>query len=453
MTATFAFTETLWDELTSALDDPYEVAGILTANVTDGPAGPTVLARAINWAPPGAYIDRQRDGLRLRSDGWVQPVHDALACGGTPVFVHTHPGGQAIFSGRDDLVDDVIRDAVGRMGGSGLYGSLVLAGTREDPAPRGRLFHHDRATQAVKFRIAGHSLRMLLNAPGTCVATETFDRQIRVFGSAGQETLAALNVAVIGAGGTGSAAAKQLTRLGVGAITIIDDDFVTAATPTRGYGTTTADLGRPKAEVLAEHLGKTGLCAMVTSVTAPIQDPVARTAIASADVAFSCVDGHGARLVLNRWAYAHLAPVIDLAVLISAEGDSVAGINGRITWLSPGTACLLCRGRLDPALAYAEMLDPAERKRLAGEGYAPEAETPQPAVVTLTSLVASLATTELLHRLFGLADADPTEILALVQQRELSRNQLPPRDGCFCTDPTFLGRGTQPPHLNLAWPT
>lgn len=453
MSVTFAFTETLWDQLGGALDDPHEVAGILAARVTDGPDGPTVLARAMRWAPAGAYLDRQPDGLQLRSDGWVPAARAALADGGTPVFVHTHPGGQAIFSRYDDAVDAAMRDAVRRMGGKERYGSLVLAGTGREPAPAGRLFHGDTATRADKFRIAGNGLRLILSRPGTTAVADMFDRQIRVFGAPGQDVLGALNVAVIGAGGTGSATAEQLARLGAGTITIIDDDIVTAATPTRGYGTTTADLGRPKAEVLAEHLLKTGLPATITPVIAPIQEPAARAAIASADVAFSCVDGHGARLVLNRWAYAHLAPVIDLAVLITADSGTVTGIDGRVTWLSPGTACLLCRGRLDSALAYAEMLDPAERKRLAGEGYAPDAGTPQPAVVTLTSLVASLGTTELLHRLFGLADPNPTEILALVRQRELSRNRLPPRCGCFCADPAFLGRGMQPPHLNLTWPT
>jgi len=453
MTATFAFTETLWDQLRAALDDPREAAGILAARVTDGPAGPTVLARAISWAPAGAYLDRQPDGLQLRSDGWVPAARAALADGSTPVFMHTHPGGQATFSRYDDAVDASMRDAVRRMGGDGRYGSLVLAGTRGKPAAAGRLFHGDKATRAGKFRVAGIELRLILPRPGMAAVGETFDRQIRLFGAVGQNVLAALNVAVIGAGGTGSATAEQLARLGIGAITIIDDDIVTAATPTRGYGTTTADLGRPKAEVLAEHLLKTGLPATITPVTAPIQEPAARAAIASADVAFSCVDGHGGRLMLNRWAYAHLAPVIDLAVLITADSGTVTGIDGRVTWLSPGTACLLCRGRLDPALAYAEMLDPVERKRLAGEGYVPDADTPQPAVVTLTSLVASLGTTELLHRLFGLADPDPTEILALVRQRELSRNRLPQRPECFCADPAFLGRGTQPPHLNLTWPT
>jgi molybdopterin/thiamine biosynthesis adenylyltransferase len=349
---------------------------------------------------------------------------------------------------RRQVTYDYLGIGTGRMGGGG-YGSLVLAGTRDEPTAAGRLFLDDTATPAGKFRIAGHELRLIIVRRGTAALAETFDRQIRIFGSEGQDVLAAFNVAVIGAGGTGSATAEQLARLGTGAITIIDDDIVTAATPTRGYGTTTADLGRPKAEVLAEHLIKTGMSATVTPVTAPIQEPAARTAIASADIAFSCVDGHGARLILNRRAYAHLAPVIDLAVLITADTGTVTGIDGRVTWLSPGTACLLCRGRLDPALAYAEMLDPAERKRLAGEGYAPDAGTPQPAVVTFTSL----GTTELLHRLFGLADPNPTEILALVRQRQISCNRLPQRPGCFCADPAFLRRGTQPPHLNLTWST
>ncbi len=110
-------------------------------------------------------------------------------------------------------------------------------------------------------------------------------------------------------------------------------------------------------------------------------------------------------------AYAHLVQVLDVEVLISAEDGAVRGIDGRVTWVSPNAACLLCRGRSHAALAYAEMLDPDERKRLAGEGYVQEAENSQPAVVTLTGFVASLATTELMQRLFGLADDAPTELL------------------------------------------
>ncbi len=203
--------------------------------------------------------------------------------------------------------------------------------------------------------------------------------------------------------------------------------------------------------VLAEHIEQIGLGTRVAAIVGQVQDVEARRALAHADIVFSCVDGHGGRLILNRWAYAHLAPVVDIAVLVDAEDGVIAGIDGRITWLAPGAACLLCRGRLDAALAYAEILDPAERHRLAGEGYAREAGSPQPAVVSLTSLVSSLAVTEVLMRLFGLADPAPTELLARVTDRDISKNRLPQRQGCFCSDPGYSGRGFTKPHLDLMW--
>jgi molybdopterin/thiamine biosynthesis adenylyltransferase len=216
---------------------------------------------------------------------------------------------------------------------------------------------------------------------------------------------------------------------------------------------TTADIGRPKAEVLASHLSKIGMPASIQAICAPLQAQDSLRELAAADVVFSCVDGHGARLILNRWAYAYLAPVIDLGILVSADlrTASVVGIDGRVTWLGPGASCLLCRGRIDPGIAYAEILNPSERKRLAGEGYVPDAATRQPAIVTLTTLVASLATTELLQRLFGLADSAPTEILVRVHGRDLRKNRIPHRPGCFCSDPEFLARGPEDPHLDLMW--
>jgi molybdopterin/thiamine biosynthesis adenylyltransferase len=459
MTVTLALTSALWDELCAALDDQSETAGVIAARAVDGSGadGTTYLARRLTWAPPETYLERHRHGLALSSPGWVPAVREALATGDIPVFVHTHLGGQRVFSSRDDEVDAKLIAALPAMGG-GRYLALVVAGTRQTPtaAARAYTFTGTSAVPADKIRIAGDSIR-IITPPTTATAggdadDETFDRQIRMFGPAGQRALGALSVAVVGAGGTGSAVAEQLTRLGVGTLTLIDDDVVTGPTPTRGYGMTTADTGRPKAEVLAEHLQKIGLPTRVSSVTAPIQDVAALSRLGAADVVFSCVDGHGARLILNRWAYAYLAPVIDVAILVSADAGTVSGIDGRVTWLGPGTACLLCRGRIDPALAYAEILEPEERKRLAGEGYAQEAQTRQPAVVTLTSLVASLATTELLQRLFGLADPGPTEVIALVQRRQLRGNRLEQRPGCFCADPDFAGRGAEQPHLDLMWP-
>jgi len=466
VTTTLALTSAVWDELRQALDDEHETAGIIAARTVEGPRGDvgpasvTYLGRRLTWAPSDSYLERQAYGLELGSAGWVPPVRAALAEGSVPVFIHTHPHGRPEFSQRDDGVDASLVTALPAMGGRGTYVALVVAGTSQTPTAAARVYYGSADPRPVpvdKIRISGDGITLitrpsLRDAETATGEDETFDRQIRMFGPVGQRALSALHVAVVGVGGTGSAAAEQLTRLGVGALTLIDDDVVTEATPTRGYGMTVADLGRPKAEVLAGHLRRTGLPVRVCAVAAPLQDPAALDQLAAADVVFSCVDGHGARLILNRWAYAYLTPVIDVAILVSAVAGTVTGIDGRVTWLGPGAACLLCRGRIDPALAYAEILEPEERKRLAGEGYVREAETRQPAVVTLTTLVASLATTELLQRLFGLADLAPTEILAQIQRRELRRNRVPQRPGCFCSDGDFLARGAQEPHLDLMWP-
>ena len=463
---TFALTESLWHKLARALDDNREVAGVLSAKLVDvGDGVITLLGRTLTWAPEDCYASRSADGLALTSAGWVYAARAALAEDSVVVFVHTHPHGQPVFSRRDDTVDEALVQAIAGMSGHARYAALVIAGTPVKPAIAGRVYRQppvaagdpncvDGPGQPIpvgRFRVLGDRLQVF-DGGQQSFADDVFDRQVRAFGREGQAILAGLHAGVVGAGGTGSAVAEQLGRLGIGRLTLVDDDIVTAATPTRGYGISTRDTGRAKAAVLAEHIEQIGLGTVVAPVIGQVQDIEARRALAHADVLFSCVDGHGARLILNRWAYAHLVPVIDIAVLVDANDGVIAGIDGRLTWLAPGTACLLCRGRLDPARAYAEMLDPADRHRLAGEGYAVEAGTPQPAVVSLTSMVSSLAVTEVLMRLFGLADPTPTEMLVRVADRDVRKNRLPQRQGCFCSDPGYSGRGFAEPHLDLMWP-
>jgi molybdopterin/thiamine biosynthesis adenylyltransferase len=453
MSATLVLTEDVWEQLRTALADCHEKAGVLSARAVEGSGDLTLLGRQLTWAAHEAYVTRAHDGLALRSTGWLPAARAAIADDCTAIFVHTHPGGKPVFSDHDDHVDDSMLDAFQRFDADGRYASLVIAGSPDNPQPTARIYDNQREqTPVSKFRIIGERIQVILTGAAAISSYEPFDRQIRVFGSIGQQVIASLHVAVVGAGGTGSAVAEQLTRLGVGMLTLVDDDVVTEATATRGYGITMADIGRPKADVLAEHLRRIGLGTQVNGFMSAVQDPLGRDALRHADVVFCCADGHGARLVLNRWAYAHLAPVLDVAVLVTAEDGHVTGIDGRVTWLSPGAACLLCRNRIDPALAYAEMLHPDERKRLAGEGYVQKAETTQPSVVTLTSLIASLATTELLQRMFNLADPAPTELLARIHERDLRRNRAPQRAGCFCRDKAFLGRGLESPYLDLLWP-
>lgn len=72
------------------------------------------------------------------------------------------------------------------------------------------------------------------------------------FGETAQRRLRAARVLVIGAGGLGSACVPYLAGAGVGAIGIVDDDEVELSNLHRQVAHGTADIGRAKAESLAE---------------------------------------------------------------------------------------------------------------------------------------------------------------------------------------------------------
>jgi molybdopterin-synthase adenylyltransferase len=84
---------------------------------------------------------------------------------------------------------------------------------------------------------------------------ERYARQIVLpqFGGAGQRRLKAARVAVIGAGGVGSAAIPALAGAGIGHLTIIDDDRVDASNLHRQTIFRDDQVGQDKARLAAEY--------------------------------------------------------------------------------------------------------------------------------------------------------------------------------------------------------
>lgn len=485
MSTRIAFTEDQFTPLASSLGAGDETAAVVAtslvgavattvdtsvagAGIPKAAGSITLLVQTVTPVPEGAYVDRGPMGLSISSSGWVPAFRAAVAHDQVPMFVHTHPRGLPEFSTYDDQVDVELALAA-RAFGAPYYAAIVVAGSPDVPQVAARLYDLGETfdAQAPQFvtvdavRVAGAGLRLYLppadaEESGDLANEEqlsVFDRQIRMLGPDGNRTLKHVRAAVIGGGGTGSAVSVQVARLGLGELVIVDDDVVTDPTPTRGHGITTGDVGRLKVDALGDHLDEIGLGTPVVRIDKPLNHPDALAAIAHSDVVFSCVDGHGARLILNRWAYAHIAPVVDVAVLVAPtereDGGREVQIEQRVTWVAPGTACLLCRGRIDPGIAAAENLDPETRKALAGEGYVQAAETPQPAVVTLTTSVAALGATEFVLRLTGLGKTEATELLLRSHLSELRRNARPARPGCFCAAAAFIGRGIRAPYLDL----
>lgn len=81
---------------------------------------------------------------------------------------------------------------------------------------------------------------------------EAFDRNIGWLTEAEQQRMRRARVAIAGCGGVGGAHLLTLARLGIGAFTVADADHFELANFNRQVGATTASIGRPKAEVMAE---------------------------------------------------------------------------------------------------------------------------------------------------------------------------------------------------------
>ena len=63
-----------------------------------------------------------------------------------------------------------------------------------------------------------------------------------------------MKIAIVGVGGTGSAVAVQLARMGVASLTLLDRDTIDESNLSRVYGSKKKDVGKPKVGVLKKHL-------------------------------------------------------------------------------------------------------------------------------------------------------------------------------------------------------
>jgi molybdopterin/thiamine biosynthesis adenylyltransferase/proteasome lid subunit RPN8/RPN11 len=450
--------EPLAAQLTAAAERPVEAAGVLVAGVMRDGHRLRLLGRELHWVDDHHYAHRTATGLSIASRGYVQALRRAEELGSVAVWLHTHPGGDPSPSKHDRIVDEALQPLFAVRTGQDLYGSLVIAPAAAGPCGplrfTSRVIDDGRELGVQRMWIVGSRFRAVTAADADVAPVPgLYDRQVRALGPAMQANLAGLRVGLVGAGGTGSAVGVQLARLGVGELLVIDPDTLSASNVTRVHGAGLGDVGRPKAQVLTAHLAAIGLGTRAEPVVGSIVEQAVAARLRGCDLVFGCTDDNAGRVVLSRLSTYYLTPVIDCGVLISSDRGILSGIDARVTVLSPGYGCLLCRGRVDLQRAAAEQMDPGERRRLADEGYAPEMAGVEPAVVAYTTLVAALAVSEMLERLVGYGiDPPPGEILARIHDRELSTNTRPGNPGHYCTEGSpARGAGDRQPMLEMTW--
>jgi molybdopterin/thiamine biosynthesis adenylyltransferase/proteasome lid subunit RPN8/RPN11 len=375
-------------------------------------------------------------------------------------IVHSHPGGNREFSDQDNRNElDLAELSVKRFGPETPILSMVLT---PDGGLFGRIWLHPNPNGHIPLRmirVIGSEFELHYPGRGDAMPTTAFQRQALAFGQALNQDLAALRVGVIGCGGTGSAVAMLLARVGVGQIVVIDNDIVDRTNLNRLHGARQADADAmtPKVNVVARAISELGLGVRIVPIEAWVGDPGCRNALRSCDLIFGCTDDNEGRAFLNRLAYFYLIPVIDLGLAIDVsrtEPPEINCLDGRVTVLVPPHACLSCRGVIDHVAARDEALrrlNPSEYERQKVEAYVAGEGNPRPAVVTFTTEVATMAVNEMLHRLQGFRGANGS-VAQRVRKFHLGEDFRPgckPAEGCrICGDRTVWGKGDVNPFLD-----
>lgn len=305
-------------------------------------------------------------------------------------------------------------------------------------------------------RIVGRRFKFSFGSLDDEDIEQYYDRQVLAFGEGAQRQLKRLHVGIVGVGGTGSSVFEQLVRLGVGQITVCDGDAFDTSNLNRVYGSSQTDAGIPKTNIALRLAEKIGLGTRVQVIDKPCTFNSTIEALKVCDVVFGCTDDQWGRSLLTRLAIYYYIPVFDMGVQIDSDEGIIRSVQGRVTTLIPGEACLFCRGRISSDRIREEsdqILDPEKAQERRNEGYAPELEAPAPSVIPFTTAIAASAVSELLHRMTGFKGAErrSSETLHLIDLTRIRTNRRDCDPKCFCANRRNWGRGDTRPMLDSTW--
>lgn len=414
-----------------------------------------LLANEILPVEEEEIIESSASHVKIPSKSFVRAMKIANDTKRCFIFVHSHPEAVPQHSQKDDEEEiDLFRTAYNRIATPGVHGSIVISSPQN---PQGRIWLENGDIIPISvIRTVGNQFRFFGELREINEDANFFDRQIRAFGPGVQRILKTLTVGIVGLGGTGSAVAEQLIRLGVGRLLIADSQTFEKSNVNRVYGSRVTDDGTPKIEIIERLAEEIGLGTEVKSIDKNITFKSSIQEFRNCDVIFGCTDDEWGRSILTRFSVCYLIPVFDMGVRIDSKEGKIRSVEGRVTTLLPYEACLSCRGRIDASNVRIESLqelDPEEATKLRKEGYAPELADPAPAVVPFTTTIASAAVSELIHRLTGYLGVErvSNEVIYQFHESKVRTNYRISNQGCFCGDPHFVGRADSKPFLDMTW--
>lgn len=162
-----------------------------------------------------------------------------------------------------------------------------------------------------------------------------YERQVMMdeIGTSGQKHLESAKVAVVGAGGLGSAVLYYLAAAGIGEITVIDYDFVELSNLNRQIIHWEKDIGRAKVFSAKEKMEAYNSSLTIHAKSVRLNDENAEVLLDGHQVLIDCVDNVETRLIVNKWGNRLNIPIVE---------GGVQGYTGFVMNIKRHEACLCC---------------------------------------------------------------------------------------------------------------
>ena len=396
------------------LQDENESAALLLCGRRNRDEGPILIGHKLFPVPLDACEVRTPDYLHWRTEVMEGVFEEAAKNDWSVVKIHSHPGGYPQFSKTDDASDRALFPS--------LYGWADFPHASAVMLPDGSLFgrhvdHRGCFTPLSRIMVAGDDIQVWDAVSQSDAVPATANRHARAFGAATTMLLKRLSIGVVGCSGTGSIVIEQLARLQVGRLTLVDPERAEDVNANRIVGLTAEDVTerRLKVEVMERCVHAMGLGTEVIALPIDLMTPQAVKAIADCDIVIGCMDGASERHILNRLCSTYYVPYIDVGVRLVADGEGgISHVCGSVHYLQPGGSSLLSRGLYAMEDVEAELLlksDPQAYAERLKEKYIKGVQESRPAVVSVNTIYAGLAVTEMLARLHPFRD-DPNRQFA-----------------------------------------
>lgn len=419
----------MWQDLATHLFRvvPDEHGAVILADLAPGPRGQRLLGRELLLAADGIDYVAGTTGYRALSaefvrDAAVRARDKKLAyLAAHNHFGTTHVGFSAVDMASHERGYPALRQITQQIVGGVVFTPGAAAGDLWLP-------DHNRVPLA-EVVIPDNNVLRLRPRPATLpVADSRYDRQARLFGDHGQETLRCLRVAVVGLGGVGSLLVELLARLGVGHLVLIDNDTVDETNLPRLVAAAREDVGKPKTTPASRNARRANPAIKLTFMNDRAESLDARSAIGTCDWIFLAADTNSARHWVNDTVHDRLIPATQIGVKIPVTTDGTVGhIHTATRLLIPGEGCLWCNGLIDPTELAIDMHPAHEREQAR---YVTGVDVPS--VIALNTLAAAEAVNHFMLSNMALHTNDTDTAAVIHHPRTRDRILQLPRQSPNC---------------------